>query len=138
MALPVVKSAADCANFSRTVLPYVPQLLELPSRLVDAALNQQPQDAFLEIYLSTNPFLTALAFALLLAPVFLIVSEVTRNYSQVDRFWSILPSVYTGHYAAWALLNGRSSTTVHAIAGFSLIWSVCCNHFLCRLQEERV
>ena len=125
MALPVVKNAVDCADFSRTVLPFVPQLLELPSRLVDAARDQQPQDAFMKIYVSTNPLITAVGFALFLAPVFLVFSELTRNYSQVDRFWSILPSVYTSHYAIWALLNGVTSTTLNAIAGFSLIWSVC-------------
>ena len=45
-------------------------------------------------YISTNPLIMAFAISLALAPVFLLISEINKNYSQVDRVWSILPSMY--------------------------------------------
>lgn len=34
MALPIIKTIADCADFSKTVEPYLPQLYALPSEVV--------------------------------------------------------------------------------------------------------
>ena len=33
MALPVIKTIADCADFSKTVEPYLPQLYVLPNEV---------------------------------------------------------------------------------------------------------
>ncbi|KAK2861183.1 hypothetical protein FQN49_004456 [Arthroderma sp. PD_2] len=121
MALPNLKSVADCADFSQAVLPFLPQLYSLPTRAAEAGLDP---DALREIYLTTNPLVTAFAFSLLLVPTVLLVSEINRNYSQVDRLWSILPSIYNGHFALWCRLNGMSTTEVNTIFVFTLIWSV--------------
>jgi hypothetical protein len=121
MALPVVKTAADCADFSKTVLPFFSQLTSLPSRLIDAGIEL---DSLKQVYLTTNPFTTAIAFSLFLIPLLLIASELNKNYSQVDRLWSILPSVYNAHFAVWARLNGLPTDTINTILTFSLIWSV--------------
>ena len=122
MALPVVKTVADCADFNKTILPFVSHLKSLPSKLIEAGVDLKNLKY---IYLNTNPFITAVAFSLLLASVLLIANEVNKNYSHIDRFWGIRPSVYNSHFAAWAHLNGLPTHTLNTILTLSLIWSVC-------------
>jgi hypothetical protein len=121
MALPAVKTAYECADFGRTVLPYFSQLNDLPAKLIEAGANP---DSLKDVYLATNPFITALAFTLSLVPIFLVVSEITKNYSQVDRIWSILPTILNGHFSLWAHLAGLDTERVDTILAFSFIWSV--------------
>lgn len=121
LALPTVKTVEECADFSKTVLPYLSQLRALPQQLLQSWSNPQ---ALKEIYLSTNPLITALALALFLAPIFLFFSEINKNYSQVDRFWSILPTVYNAHFAAYAHLAGLPTQRLDTLLMFSAIWSV--------------
>lgn len=111
----------DCASFSQTVLPFLSQLASLPTALQEAGRDVV---ALKEIYLATNPFITALAFCLVLSAVFLVFSEINRNYSQVDRCWSILPAVYNVHYAVWARMAGVRTQSLDTIAAVTLIWSV--------------
>lgn len=124
MALPAVKNVTDCVDFSQTVLPYVPQLLSLPTQAFEAAREQQ-YDVLKELYLSTNPLVTSVAFSLLIIPIVFVVGEISRNFSQIDRLWSILPSVYNVHYAVWARLNGLAPTAVNSVTVIILMWSVC-------------
>jgi steroid 5-alpha reductase family enzyme len=56
--------------------------------------------------------------------LFIITSEINRNYSQVDRFWSILPSVFNVHFALWARLTGLRTLTLDTIAALSVLWTV--------------
>ncbi|RMJ23090.1 DUF1295 domain protein [Aspergillus sp. HF37] len=121
LPLPDVQSAADCTSFSRTVLPFLPQLQTLPARLSEAGWDL---DSLKEVYLTTNPLVTAIALCLSLAALFFVVSEVSGNYSQVDRSWSILPSVYNVHFALWARMVGIQSEFLDTIAMNTLIWSV--------------
>jgi len=95
MALPVVKTLAECADFSSTVLPYIYQLRPLPQIIFESISNPA---ALKQIYLDTNPLMSAFAFSLFLSPIFLLTSEINRNYSQVDRMWSLLPTTYNAHY----------------------------------------
>ena len=39
MALPVVKTLADCADFSKTVEPFLPQLYALPNEVAAVITN---------------------------------------------------------------------------------------------------
>jgi hypothetical protein len=121
MALPLVKTVGDCADIGKTVLPFVSQLASLPARLVESGTDL---DRVKLVYLSTNPFITAVAFSLFLVPIFLMVSEITKNYSQVDRCWSILPTIYNAHFATWTRLAGLPTETIYTILTFSLLWSV--------------
>ncbi|OJD26889.1 hypothetical protein ACJ73_01719 [Blastomyces percursus] len=121
MALPTVHTLEACADFRLTVLPYLSQLTSLPTKLIDSGADIQ---VLKHVYITTNPFVTAIAFALFLAPVFLIISEVTRNYSQVDRCWSILPIVYNTHYSIWSRLNGLPTGIIDTICGITIIWGV--------------
>ena len=121
MSLPVVRSLADCADASKTVLPYLTQLYDLPEQIYQNINNLQ---ALKILYISTNPLITALSLSLFLAPIFLIVSEVNKNYSQVDRCWSILPSIYNAHYALYAHAAGLPTRRLDTLLLVSGIWSV--------------
>ena len=125
LPLPDVQYMADCTTFSHTVLPFLPQLQALPTRISEA---EKSLDSLKEIYLTTNPLVTAVAFCLSLAALVFIVSELTGNYSQVDRLWSILPTVYNGHFVLWARMVGIQNQTLDTIAAISVIWSVCAFH----------
>jgi steroid 5-alpha reductase family enzyme len=110
MALPLVKTLPECADYAKTVQPFLPQLYDLPYQIAAH-------------YVNTNPLMTALAFAtMFVTPIVLAVSEINRNYSQVDRLWSMLPAIYNVHYAIWAHLNGLPTTKLDHVMALSLIW----------------
>lgn len=121
LPLPRVESLADCTSFRFTVLPYFSQLEWLAPSLREAGRDLNSLKA---VYLATNPFISALAFGACLAALFFVAAEINRNYSQVDRFWSILPAVYNVHFATWARLAGIRTQTVDTIAVISVLWSV--------------
>lgn len=118
-ALPLVKTLDDCADYSKTVAPFLPQLYDLPYQIAAHITNWQELQL---IYVSTNPLITTLALALFLTPVVLAVSEANRNYSQVDRLWSIIPVIYNVHYGLWAHLNGLPTQRLNHVLAVSLIW----------------
>lgn len=120
MALPVVKTLADCSDFFKTVYPFTSQLSALPQQLLDHATDVE---GLKNIYVSTNPLVFAFALSLVLAPIFLVVSEINRNYSQVDRCWSILPTMYIAHYAIWARLNDLPTQRIDNVLAFAVVWS---------------
>jgi hypothetical protein len=121
MSLPFLKTVTECADFSKTVEPFLPQLYALPQQLLQSSTSPQ---SLKDLYLSTNPLITAFAFSLLLAPIFLIVSEINKNYSQVDRCWSILPTVYNAHYVFYAHAQNLHSKRLDALLLFSTLWTV--------------
>ncbi|KAF2125691.1 DUF1295-domain-containing protein [Dothidotthia symphoricarpi CBS 119687] len=120
LALPLVKTLPESADFSKTVQPYLPQLYDLPYKVFDSLNNWE---VLQHVYLSTNPLMTALAFAIFLTPIVFVVAEINRNYSQVDRLWSLLPTIYNIHYAAWAHGNGLPTLRLDHIMAVSIIWS---------------
>ncbi|KAI2626568.1 DUF1295-domain-containing protein [Hypoxylon sp. NC1633] len=120
MALPWAKTLEDCAEYSQVVEPYLPQLYELPQKLVDVVSSR---DSLVELYKNTNPLMSGLGFSIFLGAVFLVVSEINRNYSQVDRMWSLLPTIYNAHFAAWSHLNGLPSQRVNLVLFWSCLWS---------------
>ncbi|KAI9717734.1 MAG: hypothetical protein M1812_004463 [Candelaria pacifica] len=120
MALPTVKSLADCADFSRTVSPFLPQLSALPSQVWQSIADIQQLK---EIYTSTNPLISGLALSLFLAPIFLLAAEINKNYSQVDRFWSLLPTMYNAHFTLYAHMVGLPTQRLDTLLAFSCIWS---------------
>lgn len=122
LSLPVLKDVAECADFSLTVQPYIPQLLNLPSQLASIASSSSKLDDLSAIYLNTNPLITGFAISVALAPIFLVLSEINKNYSQVDRFWSILPGSYIAHFTIWAHLNGLPTQKLDNVFVFSTMW----------------
>lgn len=121
MALPVVKSFADIIDYNKTILPYIPQLYDLPQQVWQSISNPR---ALMLLYVSTNPLISAFAVSLFLFPIFLVVSEINRNYSQVDRCWSILPTIYNAHFVAYAHVMRLDTTRLDVLLGLSVLWSV--------------
>ena len=126
LPLPPILSPQEAAQYGRTLAPYVfsSQILELPSRVIDAANSTDVLHSFQELYLGTNPMLTAIAFALALCPFFVIAAEIRNNYSQVDCWWPILPSIYNLHFYAWAYGNGLPTDRLQTVGVISLLWTV--------------
>lgn len=122
MALPALQQFEDCASWAKTVDPYIPQLFELPSRFADVL---QGRESLVDLYTKTNPLISGLALSLVFAAVFFVVSEINRNYSQVDRCWSLLPTFYFAHFDLWARLTGIPSGRLDCMLAFSALWSVC-------------
>ncbi|XXG96620.1 DNA-binding proteins Bright/BRCAA1/RBP1 and proteins containing BRIGHT domain [Hypoxylon texense] len=81
MAFPSVRTLEDCADYSKVVEPYLPQLYELPWKVIDVVSTR---GSLLELYKNTNPLVSGLGFSIFLGVIFLVASEVNRNYSQVD------------------------------------------------------
>lgn len=121
LSLPIIKTLSDCASWSKTVEPYIPQLYALPDQIV---ANIGDVEALKSIYAATNPVISGFAFSLALFPIFLVVSEINRNWSQVDRVWSILPTLYHIHYAVWARVNDLPTAKVDHVMAFSVVWSI--------------
>lgn len=118
-ALPLLQTIPECAEYSKTVAPFMPQLNDLPYRVAAHITDLQ---GLQEIYASTNPLIMSLAIALFLTPVVLTVSEINKNYSQVDRLWSFIPALYNVHYAVWAHLNGLPTFRLNHVMAVSIIW----------------
>lgn len=122
MALPIVKTALDCADYFKTVTPFVPQLTLLPNRIASSIADPV---VLKQIYLDTNPLISAFVFSLALVPIFLLISEINKNYSQVDRMWSLLPSIYNAHYTVYAHMLGLETKRLDTLLAASCLWSVC-------------
>ena len=120
MALPTVRSLAACADYANSVEPFLDQLYTLPSDLVTALTS----GGLGQLYVDTNPLVSGFAISLALGFVFLVVSEINSNYSQVDRCWSLLPTVYIAHFNLWSRLAGAHSGRLDAVLLYSVIWSV--------------
>lgn len=121
MALPVVKTFLDCSSFEKTVTPYIPQLYDLPQQILQTWNNPT---GLKNLYLATNPLISGFALSLALAPLFLLVSEVNKNYSQVDRLWPVLPTLYNAHYVLFAHMSGLDTSRLDNLIAFSVVWSV--------------
>lgn len=121
MSLPVIRSLTDCINLEKTVLPYLPQLYDLPQQVFQSISNPQGLKI---LYVTTNPLISAFALSLFLAPIFLVAGEINRNYSQVDRFWSLLPTMYNAHFTLYAHATGLPTARLDAVLAASVLWSV--------------
>lgn len=121
MALPVVQIASDCADYARTLRPYLndlrPLLRMIREHITDTAALQQ-------LYVDTNPFIFGVAVSLFLSPFFLFFAELNQNWSQIDRVWSILPTLYNAHWAIWTHMSGLASDRMDLRLLVSTLWSI--------------
>ncbi|KAL2885526.1 DUF1295 domain protein [Ceratocystis lukuohia] len=129
MALPTIASIQDCANFSLVVEPFLPQLRDLPYKLLDAVIAGDEAGGTIfyrlqDLYNQTNPLVSGFAASLLLAAGFLAVSELNQNFSQVDRLWSILPNLYVMNFAVWARANGIPHERIDLATLATTFWSI--------------
>ncbi|EWC44047.1 hypothetical protein DRE_01399 [Drechslerella stenobrocha 248] len=79
---------------------------------------------FATFYKDTDPLATAILFASTLGVITFTLAETVRNFSQVDRLWSILPAVYIFHYCYWARVNDIPSNRVDLAATSVAVWSI--------------
>ncbi|CAH0049122.1 unnamed protein product [Clonostachys solani] len=117
MALPTLQTIKECGDYAKTVEPFIPQLTGLPFNLLNNT------DGLAQLYVETNPLVSAFAASVVFSVLFFLVSEFNRNYSQVDRLWSILPNLYVVHLAVWARLAGLPHSRIDLIAVFTSLWS---------------
>ena len=123
LSLPSLSTLQQCGDFDLTVRPYIPQLLELPHNLQSIIGSDDKLGDLRLLYLNTNPLVSSFAFALILSVIVLFAAEINKNYSQVDRLWSVLPAFYIGHYTLWAHLNGLPTQRLDNVAVCGAVWS---------------
>ncbi len=75
----------------------------------------------LDLYKSTDPLTTALWVAGGLALACWVLSLVTKEYSWVDRLWSITPPLFAIHFAAHV---GFSDARLNLMAALTVLWGV--------------
>ncbi len=73
------------------------------------------------LYQATDPFVTALWASLGFAVLCWLLSILTREYSWVDRLWSITPVIYSVHFAAYVAF---SDTRLNLMAALVTVWGV--------------
>lgn len=120
-ALPILTSFEDCADFSKTISPYLPQLSALPALLFK---SYSDLDSLKGLYIATNPLISTAALTIFLTPIIWAVSEINKNYSQVDRLWSILPTLYISNYVLYAHMVGLQTERLDMAAVAFAIWSI--------------
>jgi steroid 5-alpha reductase family enzyme len=120
MALPTVQTIHEITEFSKTVSPFLHQLS--PSHVLPLLRGEIAPK---EWYLSTNPLMTAILFALTLSVLTFISAEINRNYSQVDRLWSMLPALYIAHFTTFAHMKELDTQRLDTLATFATLWGVC-------------
>lgn len=123
MVLPILRTLSDCAEYHKTIEPYLPQLYTLPQKLLD---NGASRDGLQRVYAETNPFMFGFSMSVFIGAAALIGSEIMRNYSQIDCLWSIVPNLYIVHFAVWARVAGLPHSRLDLMALATTIWSVRC------------
>ena len=73
------------------------------------------------VNLPMTPLAVAGAACAVLAAGTWLVSVVTRNYSQVDRLWSVAPPLYIGWFAAQA---GFADPRLDLMTALTALWGV--------------
>lgn len=121
MALPIVKVLQDCADYSITLEPYWDQLRPLSTLVPQYITNFA---ALKQLYVDTNPFITGLGASIFLMPFFLVAAEINQNWSQIDRVWSILPTLYHLHWALWAHMSDINAERMDLRLVVSTVWSM--------------
>ncbi|KAI8642421.1 hypothetical protein BD408DRAFT_366561 [Parasitella parasitica] len=70
--------------------------------------NIQEPSQLIRLYKETDPLESSLYFSSVLIVTHYLMSEITKNYSQVDRAWSILPGIYAWHFTIHDYLLNES------------------------------
>lgn len=74
-----------------------------------------------EVYRATDPLVTALWVAGGFALLCWVLSVLTKEYSWVDRLWSITPALFATHFAGYV---GFSDARLNLMAGLAVLWGV--------------
>ncbi|KAI8058703.1 uncharacterized protein B0P05DRAFT_559510 [Gilbertella persicaria] len=84
-AYKIIHTAFHNLTSAPVLSSFVSTCLSHPSQLID-------------LYKQTDPLETSVYVSSGLAVIHYILSEITKNYSQVDKAWSILPGMYAWHF----------------------------------------
>jgi steroid 5-alpha reductase family enzyme len=76
---------------------------------------------FAELYETTDPLTTALWVTGGLALLCWVLSVITKEYSWVDRLWSIMPALFAVHFAGYV---GFSDARLNLMAALAVLWGV--------------
>lgn len=75
----------------------------------------------LDLYAKTDPLVSALWLCAAFSALCWLLSLFTREYSWVDRLWSITPVIYTAHFAAHA---GFRDARLNVMALLVALWGL--------------
>jgi len=75
----------------------------------------------IELYKTTDPLTTALWVAGALALLCWVLSLITKEYSWVDRLWSITPVLFAVHFAGYA---GFNDARLNLMAALAVVWGI--------------
>ena len=75
----------------------------------------------LELYQTTDPLPSALWVAGGLALICWVLSLITKEYSWVDRLWSITPVLFAVHFAGYV---GFGDARLNLMAALTVLWGV--------------
>ena len=107
-----------CTKSPSSLLPPLPPL---PPQPLLAAVTRTPFSAAAFFTAVPSHALTlTLTLATVAAALTFVVAELSRNFSQVDKLWSILPMLYLAVTAAYYPSNPR----VLFMAGAGLVWGL--------------
>ena len=126
-SLPPLPSLSAAASYELTVKPYLDMLPALADASMLALRSKAPLHSLLALYAETNPLVTATGLAFSMMPFFFVASEISRNWSQVDRVWGILPVVFNGHFALWDRVTSapdKAFSRVDLAASVLVLWGV--------------
>lgn len=123
--LPILSTDSDAASFSHSVLPFY----HVATGHVFDYVN------LFECYSTTNPLVFGSILSVVSSIAVFCASLYTGNWSwfltslevaelRVDRFWVVMPVVYSGHYLTFASLHGLLSPRLLIISGLQIIWGI--------------
>lgn len=120
--LPSLHELPDAASFDITVRPFLSEFWGLR----DVFYGSRTLGDY---YLTTNPVVVSAQLCVCWTVVTWLLSELTGNYSWMDRFWSIVPTTHACHYWLRAFLTGGAKNgLVHArlslITGLYILWTI--------------
>ncbi|KAI7896610.1 uncharacterized protein EV154DRAFT_411187 [Mucor mucedo] len=106
----IVCKAFDSLLSNKNITSSILSLVQNPTQLI-------------VFYKNTDPLVSALYFTTGLIVIHYVMSEITKNYSQVDKAWSILPAIYAWHFTIHDyVLNNSFHPRLLAAAILISIW----------------
>ncbi|CAG8652946.1 12083_t:CDS:2 [Cetraspora pellucida] len=75
-------------------------------------------------YVCKDPFFMAVMASLFVAIFAWLLSVITQNHSQIDRLWTILPEIYTWHFALYDCLKDLSTCNLGCLNARGVIMSI--------------
>ncbi|CAG8741525.1 28443_t:CDS:2 [Gigaspora margarita] len=85
-------------------------------------------------YGCSDPLFTAVIASLFITLLVWLLSVITRNYSQVDRLWTILPVIYTWHFVLYDCFKDLSTCNLRFLNVRGIIMGILATMWGVRLS----